>query len=101
METRKESFTSTAFGTEPESVVFSSGSYDRLKTDLHTKAILEAIRTLKTVVFVGCGAAGMGDSLIFAALWIGHASRTQRSHRHEATFWCLNDECPQFFAGDG
>lgn len=49
------------FWNEPESVVFSAESYERLKKDLHTKAIIEAVQTLRTVIFVGCGSGGISD----------------------------------------
>ncbi|HJQ37830.1 MAG TPA: tetratricopeptide repeat protein [Thermoanaerobaculia bacterium] len=45
---------------DPESVILDVRSYERLVNSEHSQAVLTAIRTLKTLVFVGCGE-GLSD----------------------------------------
>jgi len=45
---------------DPESVILDVRSYERLVNSDHSQAVLTAIRTLKTLVFVGCGE-GLSD----------------------------------------
>lgn len=45
---------------DPESVILDVKSYQRLVESEHSQAVLTAIRTLKTLVFVGCGE-GLSD----------------------------------------
>jgi tetratricopeptide (TPR) repeat protein len=40
---------------DPESVVLGIRSYEEVREDPHTQAVLRALRTLRTLIFIGCG----------------------------------------------
>ena len=70
------------FWRNPESLVFGAGSYERIRSDSHTQAILRAIRTLKTIVFVGCGYGGLSDPNLGRLLKSARVAFSQSQAEH-------------------
>jgi formylglycine-generating enzyme required for sulfatase activity len=46
---------------EPESVVLGIRSYEAVKTNEHTQAVMQALALTKSLVFIGCGEEGLSD----------------------------------------
>ncbi len=72
---------------EPESVVLGIRSYERILGHEHAQAVLRAVPTLKTFLFIGCGE-GLGDPN-FGAL-LGWARLALAGDRHFRL--CLDSE---------
>jgi len=77
------------FWKKPESVILGARSYEKVTSDQHAQAMLRALQTLKTLVFVGAGE-GLSDPNFGALLeWTGEVFSKDEYRRFRL---CLDDE---------
>src|SRR6266404_4415909 len=77
------------FWKEPKSVVLGARSYEKVTSDPHAQAMLRALQTLKTLVFVGAGE-GLSDPNFRALLeWTGEVFSQDEYRRFRL---CLDGE---------
>ncbi|MFT5322215.1 MAG: hypothetical protein ACI8P0_000050 [Planctomycetaceae bacterium] len=69
---------------EPESVILGIRSYDRVKENRHTQAVMQALGMTNSLLFVGCGQEGLDDPNWGSFLtWLREVeTSTGTEHRH-------------------
>ena len=69
---------------EPESVILGIRSYDRVKENQHTQAVMQALGMTNSLLFVGCGQEGLDDPNWGSFLtWLREVeTSTGTEHRH-------------------